>query len=109
MASRTTKSLLLTSIAAIAISTPIFAYNGMGLRGGQQAPQNYGVQYAGGTYVAPQAQNDYQGYYQQQPQQQYYYSGHEVSGAYQAQQPVLTSSLMCRQAGKYLLVIIRAD
>lgn len=79
MASKTTKSLLLAGIAAIAISTPIFAYNGLGLRGAQQAPQNYGVQYAGGTYVSPQSQ----GYYQQQQ----YYAGHDVSGAYQVPAP----------------------
>ena len=84
MVAKSTKILLLAGVAAIVVSTPILANSGLGLRGGQVAPQTYGVQYAGGTYVAPQAQN-----YYQQPQ---YYAGPEVSGAYQAQQPVYTSS-----------------
>jgi len=77
---KTTKILFLVGVAAIAISTPILAYNGLGLRGVQAVPQNYGVQYAGGTYIAPQAQ----GYYQQQQ----YYASPNVSRAYQVQQPI---------------------
>ena len=84
MASKVTKTLLLAGIAVIAISTPIFAYNGLGLRGVQAVPQSYGVQYAGGTYIAPQAQ----GYYQQQQ----YYTGPNISGAYQVPQPIYNNA-----------------
>ncbi|MBL4855088.1 MAG: hypothetical protein JKY25_12740 [Robiginitomaculum sp.] len=60
MGFKTTKIFLLTGIAVIAISTPILAYNGLGLRGAQPVPQAYGTYYANGTYIAPQAQGYYQ-------------------------------------------------
>lgn len=84
MVPKATKTLLLAGIAAIALSTPIFAYNGLGLRGGYAVPQNYGVGYAGGTYVAPQAQ----GYYQQQQ----YYGAPNAAGTYQANPPIFNGA-----------------
>ncbi len=79
--SRTTKILLLGGVAAFAVSTPIFASNGLGLRGGHMAPQAYGMQYASNAYVAPQAQAYYQPQFRPQPQ----YLGQAVTGQYQFQ------------------------
>jgi len=71
--SKTSKLALLAGAATFALATPILANHGMGLRGPQQAPQAYGMQYAGNAYVAPQAQP--------------YYMGHVVSGTYQVPAP----------------------
>jgi len=60
---KTTKTVLLAGIAGAAISTPLFAYNGLGLRTAQSAPQTYGLHYANGTYMAPQAYNQGPAYY----------------------------------------------
>ena len=100
----TTKTILLSAAATFAVSTPILANQGLGLRGQLDVPQTYGVQYAdagqyagtqygGGTYVAPQAQS----YYYQEPNGQQYYANHDVSAGqqsatYQTGAPVLTSS-----------------
>ncbi|MEE9272317.1 MAG: hypothetical protein V3U57_03495 [Robiginitomaculum sp.] len=62
-----TKLILLASAATILVSTPILARQTLGLRGAQVLPQTYGVQYAGGTYYAPQAQMQAQPCYDQQP------------------------------------------
>ena len=68
--SKTSKIALLAGAGALALATPLLANNGLGLRGPQQAPQAYGMQYAGNAYVAPQAQP--------------YYMGHVAAGTYQA-------------------------
>ena len=74
MASKTTKALLLSGIAAIAISTPIFAYNGLGPAPAHNKHRKTMVcNMRARTYVSPQAQQ--------------YYAGHDVSGAYQVPAP----------------------
>lgn len=50
------KTALYGSTAALLISSPILANHGLSLRGAHQAPQSYNMQYAGNTYVTPQAQ-----------------------------------------------------
>ena len=71
-----TKLALLAGAAAMAVSTPILANHGLGLRGAHQAPDAYGMQFAGNAYVTPQAQPYYMGHvvnsYQEQQQPQTY-------------------------------------
>lgn len=87
--SNSSKLALLASVATLCAATPLFASNNIGLRGGQMAPQTYGMQYAGNAYVTPQAQafRHVQGQYvqgqQMRPQPQYL--GQVVSQTYQVQ------------------------
>ncbi len=60
---KTTKTVLLAGIAGVAISTPLFAFSGLGLRTAQTAPQTYGLHYVNGTYMAPQAYSQGPAYY----------------------------------------------
>lgn len=93
---RSVKFILVGGVSALAIATPIFAMGGLGLRGVQSAPQTYGVQYAGGAYIAPQAQGyQAQGYYapnhlrpaRPANQVQYINSGQYVTQSYQTVAP----------------------
>ena len=105
LTAKTTKILLLGGVAAFAISTPILANSGMGLRGAHMVPQAYGMQYANNAFVAPQTRRFPQqqgGYVQQQVRPQPQYLGQMVTGQYQVQpayRPTNMSSSYVRANG----------